>query len=131
VWNYNLETGLPLPFTPPGSILSEVRLRVEKLWVFHDAYMFVNDHYVFAQNRVDRNEPQTPDYNLINVGLGFDVKLSEKEKFVSSLQIRFSVQNIADQRYLNHLSRYRWINVPEQGRNFVITLKVPISTKLK
>lgn len=130
VWNYNLETGLPLPFTPPGSILSEVRLRAEKLWIFHDAYLFVNDHYVFAQNRVDRNEPQTPDYNLINVGLGFDIELSEKEKFVSSLQVRFSVQNIADQRYLNHLSRYRWINVPEQGRNFVITLKVPISTKL-
>ncbi|MFM1874845.1 MAG: hypothetical protein RL266_582, partial [Bacteroidota bacterium] len=64
-------------------------------------------------------------------GLGFDLKLSDKEKFVSSLQIRFSVQNITDQRYLNHLSRYRWINVPEQGRNFVITVKVPMSVSLK
>ncbi len=131
VWNYNLETGLPLPFTPPGSILSEVRLRADKLWIFQNAYLFVNDHYVIAQNRVDRNEPQTPDYNLINAGLGFDLKLSEKEKFVSSVEIRFSVQNIANQRYLNHLSRYRWINVPEQGRNFVITVKVPMSVGLK
>jgi iron complex outermembrane receptor protein len=131
VWNYNLETGLPLPFTPSGSILSEVKLRVEKLWVFHDAYLFANDHYVFAQNRVDRNEPQTPDYNLINVGLGFDIDVAEKERFVSSLQIRFSVQNVANQRYLNHLSRYRWINVPEQGRNFVITVKVPMSVNLR
>ncbi len=131
VWNYNLETGLPLPFTPPGSILSEVRLRTEQIWVFHNAYLFINDHYVFAQNRVDRNEPQTPDYNLINAGLGFNLKLSDKERFVSSLQIRFSVQNITDQKYLNHLSRYRWINVPEQGRNFVLTLKVPFSYRFR
>jgi len=130
VWNYNLETGLPLPFTPPGSILSEVRLRTEKLWIFHNAYLFINDHYVFAQNRVDRNEPQTPDYNLINAGLGFDLKLSDMERFVSSLQIRFSVQNIADEQYFNHLSRYRWINVPEQGRNFVVTVKIPIQYRI-
>ena len=131
VWNYNLETGLPLPFTPPGSIFSEVRLHSKMLWIFEKPYLFVNDHYVLAQNRVDRNEPQTPDYNLINIGLGFDLKLSDKKKFVSSLQIRFSVQNITDQRYLNHLSRYRWINVPEQGRNFVITVKVPMSVSIR
>jgi iron complex outermembrane receptor protein len=131
VWNYNLETGLPLPFTPPGSILSEIQFRADKLWVFESPYFFVNDHYVFAQNRVDRNEPQTPDYNLLNVGLGFDVKIKLTKKTDARVQIRFSVQNITNQRYLNHLSRYRWINVPEQGRNFVITVKVPLSIKLK
>jgi iron complex outermembrane receptor protein len=131
VWNYNVETGIPLPFTPPGSILCEVRFRAEKLWILESPYLFVNDHYFFAQNRVDRNEPQTPGYNLINVGLGFDIKLSNKEKFKSDLNIRFSVQNVTDQRYLNHLSRYRWINVPEQGRNFVITVKIPLSLVLR
>lgn len=131
VWNYNLETGLPLPFTPPGSILSEIRFGAEKLWVFENPYLFVNDHYVFEQSRVDRNEPETPDYNLINVGFGFDIKLSKKERVGAELHFRFSVQNVADQRYLNHLSRYRWINVPEQGRNFVITVKIPVSVKLK
>ena len=131
VWNYNLETGLPLPFTPPGSILSEIRLRVDKLWVLENPYLFVNDHYVFGQNRVDRNELQTPDYNLLNVGFGFDVKIKSTEKTNAQIQLRFSVQNLTNQRYLNHLSRYRWINVPEQGRNFVLTVKVPLSIAIK
>ena len=130
VWNYNLETGLPLPFTPPGSMLSEIRLNADNIWIFRNAYLFVNDRYVLSQNRVDRNEPATPAYNLINAGLGFDIITSRRERFGSRLQIRFSVQNIANQRYLNHLSRYRWINVPEQGRNFVVTLKVPFTTRL-
>ena len=131
VWNYNVETGLPLPFTPPGSILSEIKLQAEKLWKFERPYLFVNDHYVFAQNRVDRNEPKTPDYNLLNVGLGFDIQVKSSERTDVRIQLRFSVQNVANQRYLNHLSRYRWINVPEQGRNFVVTIKVPLQISLK
>jgi iron complex outermembrane receptor protein len=131
VWNYNLETGLALPFTPPGSVLSEIMLKSDKIWLLENAYLFVNNHFVLAQNRVDRNEPETPAYNLINLGFGFDIKLTDKTRFGSSLKIRFSVQNILNQRYLNHLSRYRWINVPEQGRNLVVSVKIPFTSYLK
>lgn len=127
VWNVNVETSLPLPFTPPGSMLSEVRLQHKGISVFQDAYLFVADRYVLAQNRVDRNELTTPEYNLLDVGLGFKVRGSKFK--VAHLEVSFMVQNVLNTSYLNHLSRYRLIGVPEQGRNFVVTVKVPFSIK--
>jgi len=41
------------------------------------------------------------------------------------------VKNVFDNEYFAHLSRYRIINVPEQGRNIVLTVKVPFSGSLK
>lgn len=131
VWNYNLESGLPLPFTPPGSILTEVKLQAQQLWKFELPYLFVNSRYAFAQNRVDRNEPTTPQYHLLGIGFGFDIVLKSNDKADTKVQLRFSVQNLLNERYLNHLSRYRWINVREQGRNFVVTLKIPISYSIQ
>lgn len=129
VWNINLETSLPLPFTPPGSMLSELRFQHQELNVLKDMYLFAAHRYVLAQNRVDRNEMPTPAYNLLDAGLGFKVRGSRFK--VAHLEISFSVQNILNTSYLNHLSRYRLINVPEQGRNFVVTVKVPFSVSLR
>jgi iron complex outermembrane receptor protein len=95
----------------------------DEVKVLHDMYLFVAHRHVLAQNRVDRNEMTTPSYDLLDAGLGFKVK-GERLK-VAHVEISLSVQNILNTPYLNHLSRYRLINVPEQGRNFVVTVKVP------
>lgn len=123
VWNINVETSLPLPFTPPGSMLSEVRFMHDEVKVLRDLHLFVAHRHVLAQNRVDRNDMTTSAYNLLDAGIGFKVKGSKFK--VAHFEISFSVQNILNTPYLNHLSRYRLINVPEQGRNFVVTVKVP------
>ena len=38
-------------------------------------------------------------------------------------QLMFHIQNVLNEKYWNHLSRYRLINVPEPARNYVISLK--------
>ncbi len=128
VWNINVETSLPLPFTPPGSMLSEVRFMHGEVKVLRDMYLFVSHRHVLGQNRVDRNEMTTPAYDLLDAGIGFKVSGSKFQ--VAHLEVSFSVQNILNTPYLNHLSRYRLINVPEQGRNFVVTVKVPFRASL-
>ncbi|MCP4440055.1 MAG: TonB-dependent receptor [Aureispira sp.] len=126
VWNINLQTNLSLPFTPPASILSTLRYEYPKLSIFEHIYAQLQYRYSFAQNDVDRNERTTPNYHLLNLGLGW--KLRIKNQYI---HFNIQVQNILDTAYLQHLSRYRLLNIPEQGRNFVVSLKIPFEVNTK
>lgn len=124
VYNYNLDTKLPLPFTPPGSLFTELEygFNVESSWI-EGVHLGSNLKWVFDQNRVDRNERTTPGYYLLGLSAGVDIALSDH----TVVQATFAAQNALDNKYFNHLSRYRLLNLPEQGRNFVISLRVPFA----
>ena len=127
VWNLNLESMLGLPFTPPAVIRSGLRLELPKAYkIFDKAYFELNHRFSFAQNRVDRNEKSTPAYQLFDLALGSTLKI-KKQQFI----IGFQVQNVLNTAYLQHLSRYRLLNLPEQGRNFVLMLKIPFELRLE
>lgn len=124
VYNYNLDTKLPLPFTPPGSLYTELEygFDIEKGWI-EGVHLGANVKRVFDQNRVDRNERTTPGYWLLGVNTGFDFSIGSN----TTIQATFSAQNLLNSNYFNHLSRYRLLNLPEQGRNFVISLRIPFA----
>lgn len=122
VWNYNLDTQLALPFTPPLSILGEAEYHLPLEGVFSNLYLGLLAQYFAAQMRVDRNEESTPGYTLINFSSGIDINI-----YNQAIKLLFSIQNLFNTKYLNHLSRYRLLNLPEQGRNFNITLKFPFT----
>jgi iron complex outermembrane recepter protein len=123
IWNYNLDTYLPLPFSPPpsGSLsveyVDEREAKEKTEW-----FIGAEAKYYLAQNRIDRNEKATPAYTLISANGGFTFHM---EKI--SFQLFLRVSNLTNLTYLNHLSRYRLLNIPEQGRNYSITLKVPLN----
>lgn len=126
VWNLNLKSGLGLPFTPPASLLSELRWELPKAKAWLDkAYAQLSYRYTFAQNWIDRNELATPAYHLLDFGVGTTLKIRKQP-----IIIGFQVQNLLNTPYLQHLSRYRLLNLPEQGRNFIVSLKVPILVTL-
>lgn len=124
VYNYNLDTKLPLPFTPPGSLYTELEygFDIEKGWI-EGIHLGTNVKRVFDQNRVDRNERTTPGYWLLGINTGIDFSLGNN----TTIQTTFSAQNLLNSNYFNHLSRYRLLNLPEQGRNFVISLRIPFA----
>lgn len=125
VANYNLDTKLGLPFTPPFSTLLNLEYRIPELSeVFKDTYMNFGARFTAAQNRVDRNEQPTDGYVLFNLGLGTDIHLKQQH-----IRFLFSIQNLLNSKYMNHLSRYRWLNLPEQGRNISFSLVFPFSIK--
>lgn len=118
-WNLNLETSLPLPFTPPLNVRPSVSYEWEsEKKTLSSMHMQVLYNYFAAQNRTDRNEPATPGYGLFDVQIGLQLG-----KAKTPLTLLLAVRNIFDKAYLNHLSRYRILNVPEPGRNFVVTLQ--------
>jgi iron complex outermembrane receptor protein len=110
VRNENLQTQIPLPFTPPMSLKEELILTVAKKWVLNAGF----SHFS-AQKRTDRNERATAAYRLFDAGLSYSVE----GKFVKC-DFSFLAKNITNEIYINHMSRYKILNLPEAGRNFVL-----------
>ncbi len=122
VYNLNVETGLPLPFTSPFSVYNQADYTLEKAGKRLTKLFFAAEHqWVAQQNRTDRNEAATPGYHLFHFATGFTFQIGKQ-----SIQLTGRVQNLLDKAYLNHLSRFRILNLPEQGRNFLFTVKIPI-----
>lgn len=119
VRNKNLETGLPLPFTPPLSVLEEISWRPKfKRRQFYNTMFAVNGQYFAAQRRVDRNEPSTDGYMLLNFSASNTFRIS-RQKLTLFLQLR----NMTNTVYKNNMSRYRILNLPEQGFNTQVMLR--------
>ena len=128
VQSYNPETKLALPFTPQPAIRTDLRYNPKDYNLFKDIYLEISHQYHFAASgslRIDRSEQPTPAYQLFGLSIGSDLHIGNQE-----IQLNCQVQNFFHTSYLAHLSRYRLINVPEQGRNIVLTIKVPFSGKL-
>jgi iron complex outermembrane recepter protein len=123
VFAHNLTDGYPLPFTPPFAVEFEsgYEMEIEK----RIESFFVNCSYkIFApQTLTARNEPSTPGYSIINVAAGLNIKLGQQK-----MQVFFHINNLTNNRYMHHLSRYRILNLPEPGRNFRFTLIIPFQS---
>lgn len=123
VQNLNLNSRLPLPLTPPPSVTSTLEYNWSALFKnIDDAHIFISSRYNFQQNRTDRNERETPDSFILNAGLGFSVKA-----FSNPIQFNINANNILNVAYFNHISRYRLLNLPEQGRNISLSVRMPIT----
>lgn len=121
VWNKNLDSRRPLPFTPPFSIFGEIQYmhHVKNKKLNHWS-IAANYHFYAEQKRVDTNENPTPGYGLLNANLSTKWKFNTQE-----ITLAISGQNLLNTEYLNHLSRYRLLNLVEQGRNIVLSVQIP------
>jgi len=126
VFAQNFTNAIPLPLTPPLSFLAEAEytLKFNKK-IITEAFFNLSAQSFAEQNRVDRNEKVTPGYQVIQAVTGVTCKFKNQE-----FRLIVQVQNAANAQYMNHLSRYRILNLPEPGRNLVITLSVPFQKTL-
>jgi len=117
----NLESGYPLPFTPPMNIQLSMAYEWEKAGkYFQDMYTGMSVQYAARQNLTARNELETPGYCLLNFEAGTNLHLGTQ-----TIKVAFNVQNLLNTKYLAHLNRYRILNLPEPGRNFMLSIMVP------
>ncbi|HEX3006054.1 MAG TPA: TonB-dependent receptor [Bacteroidales bacterium] len=123
VYLKNLTDGYPLPFSPPLSIFNSITWHKHKdNKVIKDFHLALEHHFVARQDRIARNEDVTPGSNIFGLSLNNTWALGGFS-FMSSFQI----QNMFNQKYFNHLSFYRKLNIPEPGRNFQIIIRIPIN----
>lgn len=112
------ESGFPVAFTPPLSATAEVNMRWEKLLCFANNRVAVACRYAADQRSVARNELQTPGYRLLDASIDLGVPYA---------RIILQVQNLLNTKYYKHLSFYRRLNLPEAGRNFLLSVQIPIN----
>lgn len=121
VYNYNFQTSLSLPFTPPLKLINEIdyhfHLGKKKQ---HKIKLGATHLLTNAQNFTDRNELTTAGYHLFNCKIGYDIVLNNQ-----LFKFQLMMNNLTNQVYFNHLSRYRLLNIPEQGRNIVFSMSIP------
>ena len=88
--------------------------------------VYSQNKYSFAQNKVADNETPTPDYNLLNAGI-----LLEFGAKSQPIQINISVNNLLNETYYDHLSRYKVYGIYNIGRCINVKINVPIMFKLR
>ena len=115
----DMESGFPIAFTPPLTLIGEAAMRWSKLLCFADNRAALTCRYAAAQRRVARNELPTAGYHL------FDASLSVG---IPHVRLMLQVQNLLNTKYYKHLSFYRRLNLPEAGRNFLLSVQIPINS---
>lgn len=124
VYGQNLSSRLALPFIPPFQIKANAEYEVEKpLKHFNNLFIRLGWQGAANQQRTDRNEWNTPGYHVFSLALGGSYRYRHKE----NVRLSISIQNLLNRTYYNHLSRWRYLNVPEPGRNVNIQLTIPLS----
>lgn len=124
---YNKQLGIdkskqyPLPFTPANNIFSEINYQLtneEKK--IENWNVFVNGKYAFDQNRIAQNEEKTPSYFLLGLGTRANVHINNFEA-----KVAVQVSNLLNEKYFNHTSFYRALELPEQARNIQVSVSFP------
>lgn len=116
VFGFNLSNGYPLPFIPPATLQTELEHHFPDLkWLEHP-YIRATCVAALPQEAIARNEKKTPGYAIAALAIGGTFQYKSM-----LLRLNIELQNMFDQRYFVHQNRYRFINIPEPGRNLQLS----------
>ena len=119
------KNGVPLPLIPQTKINSIASAEINHKGKFLLKKVFLQHIYKFQQNRTGLFETTTEAYNLLNLGLDFEVPLKK-----NSIKINTGVKNLLNTNYTDHLSRFKSLDISNQGINFYLGIKVNLQTKI-
>ncbi|MCR5570333.1 MAG: TonB-dependent receptor [Paludibacteraceae bacterium] len=108
--------GYTLPFSPPWT--ASVGLKYE-FKLLGKAYIGADTRIVGRQDEIVPPEKVTDGHCTLALSAGDKIKLKN-----TTLNVVFHVNNLLNQRYYDHTSYYRLIDVPEPGRDFSMMLGV-------
>ncbi|MBJ9985523.1 TonB-dependent receptor [Acinetobacter sp. S40] len=84
---------------------------------FGDGFSGMAEYYhVFKQDKIAAYETQTDGYNLVNLGVAYAARASEKTDY----RVYLKANNLLDETVYNHASFLS--NIPQVGRNFTVGL---------
>lgn len=127
VYNKNLDNKYPLPFTPPFTMKNQIEyLRRISEKNITDYHLAVSHRWYANQNHIAQGEENTPGANLLAISAGFDYKCRYIKN--TKIQVELRADNIFNTSYLNHLSYYRKLNIPEPGRNIQLFIRIPFTS---
>ncbi len=115
------DSGDYLPLIPANKWNNTFRgeFNIKNWW--KEGFATVNIESTFAQNNNSAFETRTPDYTLINLGLGGKMSLGK-----SAFQLNLNANNLSNKTYISHLSRLKSDGIPNMGRTLVLGISFMI-----
>ncbi len=113
--------GYTLPFAPPASAIINLKYNNSSYWGMKDVYASLDWRLTAAQHLIVPPEEVTEAYNVLNLSMGGQLSVMGQ-----TLNVALQMQNILNNKYYNHTSFYRMVNVPEPGRNIIINVNIPL-----
>ncbi|MDR1181974.1 MAG: TonB-dependent receptor [Bacteroidales bacterium] len=109
-----------LPLMPSQKINASLRASFSWEKVLQKFSVYIQEQYSFAQKQVAVYENHTNAYNLVNAGLAFGFKAGKQD-----ILFNIAVNNIFNEAYYDHLSRYKQDEIYNMGRNLHLELILP------
>ncbi len=107
-----------LPFIPAQKMNYEIKWQKSVWRQTRNMFLSVNFVQVLAQNKAGPFETTTPAYHLLNMSAG-------AEQYIKGNSLIFSVavNNLTNEVYYDHLSRFKYFGIYNIGRNMALQLK--------
>ncbi len=114
------QNGDYLPFIPAHKLNTEIMVEKGKLGLLKKAFISLESHSAFDQNKAAPDETTTPGYTVLNLTAGGNIRWNNQ-----SVSICLGANNLFDKKYIDHLSTLKEVSYFNPGRNISLTLKVP------
>jgi len=111
-------SGENLPFIPQNKIVGDVKFIFKKSKLYKSLTLKVSNEIAFAQNNYAMFETYTPDYKVFNIALYYSNFISQY-----NFDITLGVNNIFNEKYIDHLSTMKGLGYYNIGRDFTIGFK--------
>lgn len=115
-----IDSGDNLPRIPGFTNKNEINFdfNIKNL---NNSFISINNTNVFKQKDINEDETYGEAYQVFNISLGSGLKSNN-----STLNFTFSVDNIFNQEYVDHLSVLKEVNIPNMGRSFNVSVSYKI-----
>lgn len=113
VYTYNIDRGSPLPFSPPLRGRQTICFRPKNFEVA------LTHHAIAEANRIVPGEEKTPSAQVFDLYLAYTSRYKQL-----AYTVALSGNNLLNAFYFDHLSYYRKLGLPEEGRNINLTIKL-------
>lgn len=116
----------PLPLIPATRLNSTLKAEFSQKGKLQIKEAFIQHVYKFKQDRTGLFETPTGDYHLLNIGMNFEISTKNQP-----IEISTGIKNLLNTKYIDHLSRFKPLGIPNQGINFFVGLKLKFEKKIE
>lgn len=113
-----------LPLIPAHKLRVELRGEKKRIGSLENGYLKFSTLHAFDQDKFAPEEEATPGYTLFDAGFGATIKVSDQP-----VELGFTLNNIFDIKYIDHLSTLKEAGYFNPGRNLAFSLKIPFTVK--
>jgi iron complex outermembrane recepter protein len=113
------------PYNPAQKMTPSLQYNTESR-VLKNIHLFTTFDYYFAQDHVAPFELATPAYGLWNLGASAVIQGNRQVH-----EISIAINNLLDEAYYDHLSRFKYFGLLNMGRNIVVSYKIIFGRPVK